>query len=743
VLIALGCAALALCAPSSSVAAATAKPHATGPSDAGTIDPFNASISAQVATDGRFNVGAFPDPSTGGSTAASYSLTYAWPSGPGTSFTTIRIDGVDSVYGTDGTVVTAPSDLDPSTDTSTWRYGDVLVTQTLKLASNPLTGSFDAVRVIYTVTNTGTTAHTVGIRVMQDTDVDSNDSSSFHVPGQGIVNTETDLLGAAIPDSFELFAGLDDTGHIGGAVLRGNGGPDPDRVAITSWSAIFNTRWDYTVTPGLPTGDSAYAVWWNPTTLAPGASASYATMIGLGGISTDLTPPIALGVSAPALLTLPATNVLGFPVTFTVVATVDNVSSATATNVSVSLALPTLNTIPSGPAGLTLAGGPATVALGTLAPGAEREVSWQVSVRPGQSLITYPYSVHATADGTAPKIVGRTVGVPPLASQTFKYVAIGDSFSAGEGIEPFFEPTNTCHRSKLAYSTFVRLPGTTNANAPSLYQMAQAKVPGIQWGFQACSGAETVNVLSTGHGGDRLAQLALNRANDPNPNDLPVDASTDLVTITVGGNDLDFVPIVQACALSANCTTGPISVDGRPAQPLATFFHDRLVALAPRLDAVYAKIHQQAPHARILVLGYPQLFPASAAEQNCGKLQQTVPKVGTFGWSDAEQQFLRQAVIDANQVIATEVVKSGVATFAPVDDLFAGHEICGNRGEWINAPTLATQKTLGKLVTDIKNAFTGTGPIASPVDPNSQSFHPNANGQRLGYAVAANRALGS
>src|ERR1700752_4511077 len=71
-------------------------------------DPFNARIAVQVADNGRFNIGAFPD-AAGGRGPNSWDLMYSWPGGLGTSFTTIRVDGVDTVYGSNGTRLQPPT----------------------------------------------------------------------------------------------------------------------------------------------------------------------------------------------------------------------------------------------------------------------------------------------------------------------------------------------------------------------------------------------------------------------------------------------------------------------------------------------------------------------------------------------------------------------------------------------------------------------------------------------------------
>src|SRR5437763_13571574 len=43
------------------------------------VDPFNTRLAIQVGSDGRFNIGAFPDATTGGATANSWDLMYSWP----------------------------------------------------------------------------------------------------------------------------------------------------------------------------------------------------------------------------------------------------------------------------------------------------------------------------------------------------------------------------------------------------------------------------------------------------------------------------------------------------------------------------------------------------------------------------------------------------------------------------------------------------------------------------------------
>ena len=151
--------------------------------------------------------------------------------------------------------------------------------------------------------------------------------------------------------------------------------------------------------------DSAYATYWNPTTLAPGASRSVTTLYGLSDVSVDLTPPLALGVSGPAALSVSGSSYTPNP--FTVTATVSDVGTAAATGGTLELNLPPgLHTTSPNP-----------VSVGNLAVGgAEQQASWQVTADPTPAPQTLTYSVTASASNTTNKTVSRTVSLPALST---------------------------------------------------------------------------------------------------------------------------------------------------------------------------------------------------------------------------------------------------------------------------------------------------------------------------------------
>jgi lysophospholipase L1-like esterase len=287
---------------------------------------------------------------------------------------------------------------------------------------------------------------------------------------------------------------------------------------------------------------------------------------------------------------------------------------------------------------------------------------------------------------------------------SYSYVALGDSYSAGEGVRPFID--DGCHRSARAYPTWVKLPGagqTLYAIASSTGQTGSVrKAAGVTWAFWACSGAKTTNVLPQSLGGtpqQRAGRVVPGLRPQLDSADLK---RADLVTLTIGGNDAGFVDVLTICAVS-NCNTRAFE-QGRRAIIAAT---------KPKLESVYRAIAARAPRARILVLGYPQFVPATKAEQSCSALS-------AFR---GEGPMLRRLGARLNATIGAAVAavaKSGPRIeFVPAAARFAGHEVCGREGPWVNGIV--------------------TSPVGLGIDPGS--FHPNLAGQRQGYGALVNATL--
>ncbi|MGH9840182.1 MAG: Ig-like domain-containing protein, partial [Blastocatellia bacterium] len=120
-------------------------------------------------------------------------------------------------------------------------------------------------------------------------------------------------------------------------------------------------------------------------------------------VQVDPTGPLALGLSGPASLAV--VNNQYSPNPFDITATIQNTGVNSLTNVQLTLNLPP---------DLGLAGGTATVTIGNLPAGQERQFSWRVATGPRTGAGTLTYSVTASAANTPSKTLSRTITLPTI-----------------------------------------------------------------------------------------------------------------------------------------------------------------------------------------------------------------------------------------------------------------------------------------------------------------------------------------
>ncbi|MDH6695904.1 SGNH/GDSL hydrolase family protein [Streptomyces griseoviridis] len=160
--------------------------------------------------------------------------------------------------------------------------------------------------------------------------------------------------------------------------------------------------------------------------------------------------------------------------------------------------------------------------------------------------------------------------------RTTRYVALGDSYTSGPLIPRQVDAA--CARSDRNYPSLVTAAG----RAATLDDVS-------------CSGATTAEMWKAqGTNGPQLD--ALNR-------------DTDLVTLQIGGNDIGFGSIIGTCA-----RLGATDLAGDPCRRYYTSGGvDRLaltvLRTAPKIARVLKDVRARAPHARVLVVGYPDLLP--------------------------------------------------------------------------------------------------------------------------------------
>ncbi len=239
------------------------------------------------------------------------------------------------------------------------------------------------------------------------------------------------------------------------------------------------------------------------------------------------------------------------------------------------------------------------------------------------------------------------VGIPvPTKVPNARYVAMGDSFSSGEGNPPFEPGTDTsdnkCHRSSQAYPRL--LQSDPNLNLGSM-------------AFVACSGAKTSDVLYGGSGDGNWAEGAQIDV-------LSADAET--VTITIGGNDVGFKDYVSACVLFL-CGPGSSTFD-------TIMANINSAAFLSHLKEVYNEILRTAPSANVYVINYPYVIKADDNYQNCILRDRSGAKLVTDALNDSIQLAttqVRQESVDFN---ARLKYVDATASGSP----FEGRQLCAS-----------------------------------------------------------------
>ncbi len=279
------------------------------------------------------------------------------------------------------------------------------------------------------------------------------------------------------------------------------------------------------------------------------------------------------------------------------------------------------------------------------------------------------------------------------------YVALGDSYSSGEGAGDYAEGTdkkkvNKCRRSEVAW-TSSRPGGDAPLALPGFEFMSHVSA--------ACSGAniDDLTIANNAHHPDwtkwEIAQL-------DNPN-VP---NADMITLTIGGNDIHFGIVVKYCLFLPNCYG---SVPWGPSNgTLASVVSDAIADLRiGQLANSYLALKAKSPGTPIFVAGYPLAVPLlhDIVEPGCAKYNALFPIDETI--------WIRQIGGDLNDAVGCAAAEAGVH-FVPVADHFARHEACSALGlDWINSVKIFNSH---------------------------ESFHPNKRGQRE-YARAVQKKIGS
>jgi len=335
-------------------------------------------------------------------------------------------------------------------------------------------------------------------------------------------------------------------------------------------------------------------------------------------------------------------------------------------------------------------------------------------------------------------------------------VAFGDSFISGEGAPTFYAGTdqkgerrNECRRAPTAYPVLISLtPDGRPADATGAEPAPGLTEPGLD--FFACSGAKLREVLAlqtddliiddenrtavddamevAEETGDADAIESIESVGEPEADvmtamadcdippgrsvgqypcgpdgvygsqlqldDLAADRSaTQLVLLSVGGNDVRFGDIVAGCLLPGSCAER------------REIWLDNVAAIGPELTEAYARIRSAFDdEVPIVVMPYPLVL----TENTCADSPLDA----------SEHEFIFEFTTVLNRQIATSAAQAGVHYFAPGAFALQGNRLCESDARAINLIRLQPSD----------------GPVFTRLNPGAwthNSMHPNQLGHRM------------
>lgn len=242
-----------------------------------------------------------------------------------------------------------------------------------------------------------------------------------------------------------------------------------------------------------------------------------------------------------------------------------------------------------------------------------------------------------------------TVTAPgAIAAAPLDYVALGDSYSAASGVLPLdLSITPLCARSTRNYPHLV------------------ATATGARLTDVTCGGAQTKDFTTAQYPGLTHPQFDA------------LSADTDLVTLTIGGNDASlFISLILTCGSAGLATLG----FGSPCRNIYGSHFDSQIdsTIYPAVRASLQALQAKAPNARIAILGYPWVVPAS------GGCFLTLPI------ASGDIPYVRAIQGHLNTAVQTAAQQTGV-TFVDLAQASNGRDACKPIGtRWVEPALFGT-----------------------------------------------------
>ncbi|MDL2341562.1 MAG: SGNH/GDSL hydrolase family protein [Patescibacteria group bacterium] len=294
------------------------------------------------------------------------------------------------------------------------------------------------------------------------------------------------------------------------------------------------------------------------------------------------------------------------------------------------------------------------------------------------------------------------------------YLALGDSYTAGEGAFAYKQgtdtPTNQCHNSLKSYPSLLTTALFTQAGGKSI----------------ACSGARMADITGgpdyNGQADDGLAYGQRTKdqitqlLTDLTPGTLPQSAFAGhyqpaAMTVSVGGNDIGFGSILKLCVAPH------VNPHVTNANACYSTYEDRLElansidAQVPRLVKMLKQLKQTTPGTVIYLVGYPLIAVDTGSCAINVHLNTT------------ELALSIEVIKELNHALARAAIATG-SNYVDVEMALAGHRLCETDSKLVAVNGVTAGNDGGFAASIFGHSVT--------VDfLGKESYHPTAYGQQL------------
>lgn len=286
------------------------------------------------------------------------------------------------------------------------------------------------------------------------------------------------------------------------------------------------------------------------------------------------------------------------------------------------------------------------------------------------------------------------------------YLGTGDSYSSGDGAFNYTtgtdSPSNQCHLSLNSYPLLI---------TQQLFSSSGHSV--------ACSGARITDIIPSkvsSYSGQARDGIARSSRSDDSVSRLLADYSVGylpqaefvshyqpaVLTVSVGGNDLNFSSIIQRCVMPH------VSIHHSDSNCYATY-EDRVEIknlidqTIPRWTSLFKELRSKSPLSRLYTIGYPLI---SVDNGNCAI---------NVHLSQGELEFADEFTNYINLSISKAATAAGIQ-YIDISQALVGHRLC----ETASYSVAVNGLTAGN-----------SGGLGAVKVLGSESYHPNALGQNL------------